>query len=65
MNPLWFSIFVGWLLKWIILRYGGLRAHRKAIPFFIGLVLGEFAAGTFWSVVGSVAGWHMFKFLWF
>ncbi len=65
MNPLWFSIFVGWLLKWIILRYGGLRAHRKAIPFFMGLVLGEFAAGTFWSVVGSVAGWHMFKFLWF
>jgi hypothetical protein len=29
----------------VILRYGGLRGYRAALPFFIGLVLGEFAAG--------------------
>lgn len=65
MNPLWFSIFIGWFLKWLLMRYGGLRLHRKAIPFFMGLVLGEFVAGAFWSAVGSAAGWQMFKFLWF
>lgn len=42
---LWVPLLVAWLLKAVILRYGGLRGYRAALPFFIGLVLGEFAAG--------------------
>jgi hypothetical protein len=42
---LWLPIFVTWLIKGTLLRYGGLRAYRRALPFFIGLVLGEFSAG--------------------
>jgi hypothetical protein len=42
---LWVPLFVAWLLKAVILRYGGLRGYRTALPFFIGMVLGEFAAG--------------------
>ena len=62
-NPMIGSIFVGWLLKWIVLRYGGLRWHRAAIPFFLGLVLGEFLVGTFWSVYGIILGQPMYRFL--
>ncbi|MBM3493116.1 MAG: hypothetical protein FJX72_02155 [Armatimonadetes bacterium] len=29
-----------WAVKALIIRYGGLRAYRKAVPFFVGLVLG-------------------------
>ena len=36
----WFSIFLVWLLKAAILRYGGASLFRQARPFFIGLLLG-------------------------
>jgi hypothetical protein len=39
---LWLPIFVTWLVKTLILRYGGLEWYRKARPFFFGLIFGEF-----------------------
>jgi hypothetical protein len=42
---LWLPIFVSWLVKVLLLRYGGLVAYRRALPFAYGLVLGEFFAG--------------------
>jgi hypothetical protein len=62
-NPMVGSIFVGWLLKWLILRYGGIRWHRTAIPFFLGVVLGEFLLGTFWSLFGIIVDQPMYRFL--
>lgn len=56
MEQLWFPIFVSWLLKWVILHYGGAKAYRRAVPFFIGLVLGEFLVGCLWDIHGIVAG---------
>jgi hypothetical protein len=41
---LWLPIFLTWLLKSLLLRYGGMEAYRKARPFFIGLIFGEFSA---------------------
>jgi hypothetical protein len=35
------AIFVAWLLKAAVIRYGGLRFHRKALPFFLGLIVGS------------------------
>ncbi|MGY8823077.1 MAG: DUF6785 family protein [Candidatus Latescibacterota bacterium] len=46
--PLWmtrriiFSIFLAWVCKSIIMRYGGIQAYRSARPFFIGLIAGYF-----------------------
>jgi hypothetical protein len=62
MEQLWFPIFVSWLLKWTILRYGGAKAYRKAIPFFIGLVLGEFFVGNYWNLHGAVFGVPTYDF---
>ena len=62
-NPMIGSIFVGWLLKWLVLKYGGIRLHRKAIPFFLGIVLGEFAIGSFWSLLAVVLDKPMYRFL--
>jgi len=33
-------VFVTWVFKVLLLRYGGLRAHRRALPFFLGLLAG-------------------------
>ena len=63
MNVFWFSIFVSWVLKWVILRQGGLGNHRKAIPFFLGLILGEFIIGSIWSLIGIGIERPMYRFL--
>ena len=63
MNPFWFSIFLSSIIKWVILRHGDLKAHRKAIPLFMGLILGEFVVGSIWSILGIIVGQPMYRFL--
>jgi hypothetical protein len=56
----WPSFLLGWLLKALLLRYGGLRAFRSAVPFCIGLVvgdmLGEGLSGAFASFIALQPG---------
>jgi hypothetical protein len=56
---LWFPIFVSWLIKVLILRYGGLRLYRQALPFFLGLILGEFIAGFLRTLLDMIFGLHL------
>ncbi len=49
---LWCPFFVAWLCKFVILRYGGLRLYRRTLPFFLGLVLGDYTMGAIWSLIG-------------
>jgi len=35
------AIIIAWAVKTLLLRYGGLRAHRRALPFFLGLLVGS------------------------
>jgi hypothetical protein len=51
---LWSCVLVGGLLKAAVLRYGGMNAYRTAVPFFLGLLLGECVVGSLWSVVGML-----------
>lgn len=48
---LWLPIFVSWLVKALILRYGGLRAYRQALFCAYGLILGEFSMGFLRSLL--------------
>ncbi len=48
---IWFPIFVTWLIKSAILRYGGHTMYRQAFPFFIGLILGDFSAGFLRTII--------------
>jgi hypothetical protein len=52
-NYIWFSLFFAWIVKLLLLKFGGLSAHRKAIPFFLGLILGEFVVGSLWTILGA------------
>lgn len=56
MNNLWFSMLLGWLVKMVILKYGGLRMYRKARPVLLGLVLGDCIVGGIWSIVAMIVG---------
>lgn len=58
----WFPILISCILKFVILKYGGLKAHSHAMPFFAGLMLGEFVIGSFWSIFGSLTGFRTYAF---
>lgn len=53
--PIWFPIFMAWLLKSLILRLGGAQTYRRLTPAFLGLAMGHFLiAGGIWGIVGAL-----------
>jgi hypothetical protein len=62
MNFMWSSILLSWFIKRLLVQFGGIRRYRSAVPFFIGLVLGEFVVGSLWSIVGIILGIPTYAF---
>jgi len=50
-STLWFSIFIAWVVKSLILRYGGPAVYRKGLFFFLGLVLGHYTCAGVWLII--------------
>ena len=61
-NYLWFPFLLCWLVKWIIMKYSGIRGYRKAVPLFLGLVLGDFVLGCIWAILGLLTGERTYMF---
>jgi hypothetical protein len=55
-SQLWFSFFLGWLIKTIMVKYGGSDGIGKLRPLMIGLILGNLTAMIFWMLVGFKTG---------
>ncbi len=58
----WMSIYapsflLAWLIKSVIMRFGGRKGYRSAKPFFVGLVAGEFLAAILLGVAGVIVYW--------
>ena len=60
MRDVWLMFVVAWLIKWVLLKKGGLKAYRTAVPFFLGIVLAEFVVGSFWTIIGVFLGQKTF-----
>jgi len=54
-------LFLALVAKVLLLRYGGLKWYRTAIPLALGLILGEFVVGAFWTVVGLMTGIQTYR----
>ena len=54
----WFAIFLAWMIKSIILRYGGVSIYRSLMPFFLGLILGEFTTACVWVFIDGYFGFE-------
>jgi len=52
MNLLWMPLLIAWLVKTLILRYGGIKTYTSALPFFYGLILGQFVPGSLLNIWG-------------
>ena len=52
----WFTVFLVWLFKGSLIRYGGQRAYRKMRPLFIGFFLGQIFSQAIWYVMYLITG---------
>jgi len=48
------AITISWAVKGLLLRYLGLRGHQRALPFFLGLIVGDAIVGLSWTVISHV-----------
>ncbi len=58
----WMPMLIALLVKSSVLRYGGLRLYRQALPFFFGLILGETVVGMGWTLIGMVLNTPVYGF---
>jgi hypothetical protein len=47
----WSGMLMGWVSKWIVVRYGSADLYRRIRPFFLGLAFGELMIRGIWAVV--------------
>jgi hypothetical protein len=52
MNLVWVPLLIAWVVKGALMRYGGVRLYRQAMPFFLGLILGQMLVGCGWHLLG-------------
>jgi hypothetical protein len=55
-NHVWFSVFLAWVFKAFILKYGGASLYTRLRPLFLGLVLGTFGSAGFWLIISALTG---------
>ncbi|MCC6484281.1 MAG: hypothetical protein IT209_05480 [Armatimonadetes bacterium] len=58
---LWCPFLIAWAAKVLITKYGGIKGYRTALPFFLGLVLGDFVTSSLWALTGSILGIRMYR----
>ena len=50
----WFNLFLFWVVKLTLLRYGAVQLYRAGKPFFYGLTIGQVTGVTLSVAVGLV-----------
>ena len=61
-NLVWMPLFIAWVLKVVILHYGGRGGFQRSIPFFLGLMIGQFVVGSLWNIWGIAAEQPTYQF---
>ncbi len=56
--------FLAWLIKTLVLRYGGMPLYRRSLPIFFGLVFGDLINGAFYTLLGAVVPMSVYPVNW-
>ncbi|MFQ5810013.1 MAG: DUF6785 family protein [Armatimonadota bacterium] len=51
---IWSPLLFAWLIKTSVIRYGGYKLYRTLLPFFLGLILGDFFIGGVFGIAGAL-----------
>ncbi len=51
---IWSPMLFAWLIKTSVIRYGGFKMYRTLLPFFLGLILGDYFIGAVFGVAGAL-----------
>jgi hypothetical protein len=67
MQKLWYSIAIGWLVRTLVLRFGGAQLYLTVQKAMLGMIVGEAVASFVWLMLGilfSAAGidYHPIRF---
>jgi hypothetical protein len=49
----WFPMFVAWVVKSLVVHYGGMRLYSRVRPLFLGMIFGEFTAAVMWTIIAA------------
>ena len=60
-NEIWSSACVAWLLRGLVVRYGGRLGYLLVRPYFLGLILGDYVVGSFWALYGPLQHLQTYK----
>jgi uncharacterized protein DUF6785/uncharacterized protein DUF6784 len=62
-SAFWAHYLIAWAAKLVILRYGGMRLYRLTLPLVFGLILGDIASQTVWSIAASLLDIPVYQFV--
>jgi len=60
----WFPFFIAWIIKSLVMRFGGIEMFRRIAPWMLGMILGEFMMAVFWAIMNMWRGWSNPNFPW-
>ncbi len=52
----WFSFFLGWVFKVLIVKFGGHDSYKRVVPVALGIILGEVSMMIFWLLIDAWQG---------
>ena len=55
-GTMFFSVFLVWLFKSVVIKYGGPLLYLRSRPFFVGLILGQFVTVGVWYGIDFLVG---------
>lgn len=58
---MWFSLLLGSLFNFTIMKVGGLKLYRRARLFFLGFIMGDFLMLGFWLLIDAFVGTRGFR----
>ncbi len=63
MGTVWLPLMVAWAAKSLVVKYSGLKGYRRLMPFFLGLILGDFISGSISNIIGTLSEFKPYHFL--
>ena len=60
LDYLWMPFLVAWAIKSMVLRWGGMKLYRQLMPFFLGLILGDYVVPLLWALYGTLTSQQMY-----